>query len=104
MQIIPTVILYALLTGSALAQQVQYRDSLGQPVGTSYSSGSVTQYRDANGAPSGSSYSYGGVTQSYSANGAPSGSANSGDSNINPVLVPASVYLPIGSPVGTGSR
>jgi len=99
-----STLLLSLLVTSVHAQQTEYRDSLGQPVGTSYSSGGSTTYRNADGSIAGTSISSGGVTQAYSVNGAPSGSANSGDSNINPVIVPASVYLPIGSPVGAGSR
>lgn len=102
MKILPTLALYALLTGSALAQQVQYRDALGQPTGTSYSFGGQTQFVNADGSMAGSSYSFGGVTQGYAATGAPSASAMSGDASINPVIVPASVFLPIGEPAVTG--
>jgi hypothetical protein len=102
MQILPTVVLYALLVTSVQAQQTQYRDALGQPTGTSYSYGGSTTYRNADGSIAGTSISSGGTTQSYSANGAPSASAISGDPLISPVIVPSSVFLPIGEPVVTG--
>jgi hypothetical protein len=97
-----TTLLLSLIVTTAHAQQTQYRDALGQPAGTSYSYGGSTTYRNADGSIAGTSISSGGTTQSYSANGAPGASAMSGDPLISPVIVPSTVFLPIGSPIVTG--
>lgn len=97
-----TTLLLSLLVTFVQAQQTQYRDALGQPVGTSYSFGGSTTYRNADGSIAGTSFSSGGTTQSYGSNGAPSASAMSGDPLVSPVIVPVSVFVPIGEPVVTG--